>query len=83
MTVVVTVGWNVTWQRSALPGPFQTQSQLDLPVQQVQGPPVPADGAYLGAWPHPADYTIPSYIQAADQMCRVQRSITGLEPAVA
>jgi len=36
--------------------------------QPVHGPPVPKQGAYLGAWPHPSDYTIASYIAAADEM---------------
>ena len=40
--VVVTVDWNVTWQGGPLPGAFQTQNRLALPVEQVQAVIVPA-----------------------------------------
>jgi hypothetical protein len=40
--VVVTVDWKVTWQGAQLPGTFQTNSRLHLPIEQVQAVIVPA-----------------------------------------
>jgi hypothetical protein len=41
-TVRVVVEWQVTFQGGPLPGRFQTQNTLDLPIEQVQAVIVPA-----------------------------------------